>query len=139
MAKPRITRFNPEGLSQPTGYSQVVTVEGAGKLILLGGKAGIHPDQSFPRTLAEQSTLTFENIRKALAAAGATPADVVEIQVFIVDLASIDPTPVYEDIRNFFPAGHKPVSMVIGVSALAYPGLLVEINVRAVIGDGRES
>ena len=38
----------------------------------------------------------------------------------------------YQDVRNFFPAGHKPASMVIGVSALAYPGLLVEINVRSV-------
>ena len=42
-----------------------------------------------------------------------------------------EPTPVSRDVRNFFPAGHKPASMVIGVSALAYPGLLVEINVRA--------
>lgn len=134
MGNIRITRFNPEGLSQPVGYSQVVTIEGSGKIILLGGKAGIHPDQGFPEGLAEQSALTFQNIRKALAAAGATPADVVEIQIYIVDLANIDPTPVYEDVHNFFPAGHKPVSMVIGVSALAYPGLLVEINVRAVVG-----
>lgn len=129
-----IKRFNPKGLSQPVGYSQVVTVEGTGKWIFLGGKAGIHPDDSYPESLEEQSKLTFENIRLALEAAGATPADVVEIQIFIVDLAKVDPTPVYRDVRNFFPPGHKPVSMVIGVSALAYPGLLVEINVKALVG-----
>jgi enamine deaminase RidA (YjgF/YER057c/UK114 family) len=128
-----INRFNPKGMSQPIGYSQVVTIEGTGKTILLGGKAGIHADDSFPKTLEEQTKLTFDNIRLALESAGATPADVVEIQIFIVDLANIDPTPVYQGVRNFFPAGHKPVSMVIGVSALAYPGLLVEINVRAVV------
>ena len=55
--------------------------------------------------------------------------------MFIVDLASVDPEPVYDDIRRYFPAGHKPVSMVIGVDALAYEGLLVEINVRAVVPD----
>lgn len=130
-----IKRWNPEGGSQPDGYSQVVTVRGSGKDIYLGGKAGIYPDDSFPESLAEQSALTWKNIERAPNDAGATREDVVEIQVYIVDLANVDPTPVYEDIRSFFPEGHKPVSMVIGVSALAYPGLLVEINVRAVVAD----
>jgi enamine deaminase RidA (YjgF/YER057c/UK114 family) len=128
-----IKRFNPPGMSQPIGYSQVVTVKGPGKTIYLGGKAGIYADDTFPKTLPEQSKLTFENIRRALEAAGATPGDVVDIQIYIVDLAHADPKPVYQDVRNFFPAGHKPTSMVIGVSALAYPGLLLEINVTAVV------
>ncbi len=130
-----IERWNPEGLSQPDGYSQLVTVKGATKTILLGGKAGIFPDGSFPPTLPEQSQQMWRNVSTALAAAGAGPEDVVEIQVFIVDLANADPEPAYEDIRNFFPAGHKPVSMVIGVSALAYDGLLIEANVRAMVAD----
>jgi enamine deaminase RidA (YjgF/YER057c/UK114 family) len=77
----------------------------------------------------------WQNVRTALTAAGARPEDVVEIQVFIVDLANTDPEPAYDDIRAFFPPGHKPVSMVIGVSALAYAGLLIEVNVRAMVGD----
>jgi enamine deaminase RidA (YjgF/YER057c/UK114 family) len=131
----QIRRSNPEGLSQPDGYSQLVTVEGPARTIFLGGKAGIYPDGSFPPTLAEQSRQTFHNIRTALEAAGATPEDVVDIQIYIVDLASVDPEPVYNDVRSFFPAGHKPTSMVIGVSALAYPGLLVEINVTAMVAE----
>ena len=133
-----IKRFNPEGMSQPVGYSQVVTVAGGHKMIYLGGKAGIYADDSFPATLAEQSKLTFKNIRTALAAAGATPADVVDIEIYIVNLAEVDPNPVYQDVRDFFPAGHKPTSMVIGVSALAYPGLLLEINVRAVVAEEQD-
>lgn len=127
-----IERFNPEGLSQPDGYSQVVIAKNPGRFIYLGGKAGIYPDDSFPESLAEQSRLTWANIDRALKAAGASREDVVEIQIYIVDLENVDPNPVYQDVRDFFPAGHKPASMVIGVSALAYPGLLVEINVRAV-------
>ncbi|MEQ9447128.1 MAG: Rid family hydrolase [Rhodospirillaceae bacterium] len=128
-----IKRWNPDGLSQPDGYSQLVTVEGHGKLVLLGGKAGLRPDGSIPETLAEQSRLTWDNIDLALKAAGATREDVVEIQIFIVDLANIDPEPAYQDVRDFFPDGHKPVSMVIGVSALAIPALQIEINVRAIV------
>jgi enamine deaminase RidA (YjgF/YER057c/UK114 family) len=135
MAEVTIKRWNPEGLGQPAGYSQVVTIEGTGKMVLLGGKAGLTADGDIPETLAEQSKLTWENIDLALKAAGATRQDVVEIQIYIVDLANIDPNPAYEDVRNFFPAGHKPVSMVIGVSALAIPELKLEINVRAIVGD----
>ena len=131
-ASTEIERFNPQGLSQPDGYSQVVIAKNPGRFIYLGGKAGIHPDHSFPESLAEQSRLTFENIDKALKSAGARREDVVEIQIYIVNLEDVDPEPVYQDVRDFFPAGHKPASMVIGVSALAYPGLLVEVNVRAV-------
>ena len=132
-----IERYNPQGLSQPTGYSQVVTIKGKYKTIHLGGKAGIYEDDTFPESLEEQSDLTFENIRIALAAAGASPKDVVDIQIYIVDLQDIDfdTNPVYADVRNFFPLGHKPTSMVIGVSDLAYPGLLVEVNVKAVIAE----
>ncbi len=133
MGEVEIKRWNPEGLDQPVGYSQVVTIEGTGKMVLLGGKAGLKPDGFIPETLAEQSKLTWENIDLALKAAGATREDVVEIQIFIVDLANIDPNPAYQDVRNFFPTGHKPVSMVIGVSALAIPELLLEINVRAIV------
>lgn len=128
-----IRRWNPEGLTQSTGYAQVVTVEGNGKTIYLGGKAGIHPDNTFPKTLEEQARLMFDNVGIALKAAGATPADVVEIEIYIVDLANVDPRPVYQSVGKFFPVGHKPVSTVIGVDALAYPGLLVEINVKAVV------
>ncbi len=135
VAELTIKRWNPEGLDQPVGYSQVVTVEGQGKMVLLGGKAGLTADGFIPESLADQSKLTWENIDLALKAAGASREDVVEIQIFIVDLANIDPEPAYQDVRNFFPAGHKPVSMVIGVSALAIPELKLEINVRAIVAE----
>ena len=128
-----IKRWNPEGLSQPDGYSQLVTVEGQGKLVLLGGKAGITADGHIPDTLEEQSQLTWDNIDIALKAAGATREDVIEIQIYIVDLANANPEPAYQHVRDFFPKGHKPVSMVIGVDALAYPELKIEINVRAIV------
>lgn len=132
-----VKRWNPAGLSQPQGYSQIVTVKGDHKEIRLGGKAGLDANGKIPESLADQVKLTFDNITLALKEAGAEPKDVVEIQVFIVDLANVDPAPAYNAIRNYFPAGHKPVSMVIGVSALAIPALKFEINVVAVVADSK--
>ncbi|MDX2144887.1 MAG: Rid family hydrolase [Rhodospirillaceae bacterium] len=133
--KLEIKRWNPASMHQPKGYSQIVTVKGDHKLIRLGGKAGLYADQTMPESLAEQAKLTFENITLALKEAGAEPKDVVEIQVFIVDLDKVDPEPVYKAIREYFPAGAKPVSMVIGVSALAIPALKLEINVTAAVAE----
>ena len=132
-AEVKIERLNPEGLSKPAGYSQVVTVTG-GKLVFVSGQGGIKDDGSVPVDLAEQTTLMFQKIAAALKGAGATPADVVAMRVYIVDLGKgTDPTPVFAGIRNFFPANAKPTSTVLGVSGLALPNMKVEVEVEAVV------
>ena len=79
---------------------------------------------SFAGNVGEEQTITVDVFGD----------ETVELdETFLVDLANIDPNPAYEDVRNFFPTGHKPVSMVIGVSALAIPELKIEINVRAIV------
>ncbi len=125
-----IERINPKGLSKPQGYSQIVTTQG-GKIIHLAGQGGIADDGTVPENLDDETKLMFEKITIGLAAVGATMADVVRIVVYIVDLGNINPMPVYEGIRSFFPEGHKPVSTILGVTALALPAMKVEIDVTA--------
>lgn len=126
-----IERLNPGGMAQPRGYSQVVAASGQ-RWIHVAGQGGIAADGSVPPDVAEQTRLMFEKVRIALAAAGATPSDVVRIVVYIVDLGRTDPAPIYAGIREFFPADAKPASTIVGVSALALPGMKVEIDVTAV-------
>jgi len=134
-AQVKIERLNPEGLSKPAGYSQVVTASG-GKRVWLSGQGGIKDDGSVPADLAEQTKIMFEKIGLALKGAGATPADVVAMRVYILDLGKgTDPTPVYAGIRNFYPAGAKPTSTVLGVTGFAVPGMKVEVEVEAVVAD----
>ncbi|MBM3512688.1 MAG: hypothetical protein FJX59_03125 [Alphaproteobacteria bacterium] len=133
MAELEVKRWNPPGFSQPKGYVNVVTVKGNHKEIYLGGKAGLTAEDFVPEGLEAQAKLTYENIERALAAEGAKMTDVVEMMIFIVDLQKIDPEPAYQVVRDSFPEGFKPVSMVIGVSALADPRLLIEVNIKAVV------
>lgn len=126
-----IERLNPDGLTKPRGYSQVVAASGQ-RWIHVAGQGGIAADGSVPADLGEQTRLMFEKVRIALAAAGASPKDVVRIIVYIVDLESTNPAPVYAGIREFFPADAKPASTIVGVGALALPGMKVEIDVTAV-------
>jgi 2-iminobutanoate/2-iminopropanoate deaminase len=133
LADVKIERLNPEGLSKPAGYSQVVTVSG-GKRVYVAGQGGIKDDGIVPADLAEQTTIMFQKISAALKGAGATPADVVAMRVYIVGLGQgTDPMPVYTAIRNFYPANAKPTSTVLGVSGLALPNMKVEVEVEAVV------
>ena len=127
-----IKRINPEGLSKPQGYSQIVTTE-SGKTIHLAGQGGIADDGSVPENLDEQTKLMFAKIGIGLSAVGATSEDVVRIVVYIVDLDKINPMPIYQGIRSFFPEEHKPVSTILGVTALALPAMKVEIDVTAFV------
>jgi len=79
-----------------------------------------------------QFEATLENVRIALAAAGAAPSDVVSIRTYIVDY-----TPDYLDTinsgMNAFFGDNLPVATLIGVQALALPHFMCEVEVTAVL------
>ena len=79
--KPRT--FNPEGVwAPPPTYNQVAITPllPSSRLITLAGMTGCDPARTDnPRTVREQAPVAYENIRKALAAAGATPRDIVQV------------------------------------------------------------
>ena len=83
--------------------------------------------------LAKQTTQVMHNLGKALAAAGATFADVVKITTYVVGYTP-EMRPVIAAARSpHFPAGKPPASTLVGVQALAAPGWLIEIEATAVI------
>ncbi|HSN70036.1 MAG TPA: RidA family protein [Steroidobacteraceae bacterium] len=129
--EPDLDRINPDGLTAPKGYAQVVT-SSPGRMVFVSGQAGVEVDGTIPEDLGEQARLMLEKLDIALDAAGASRGHVTRITVYIVDLHEIDPTPIYEAITNYFPEAAKPASTVVGVSALALPGLKVEIEATAV-------
>jgi enamine deaminase RidA (YjgF/YER057c/UK114 family) len=63
-----------------------------------------------------------------LAAAGATPADVVKVTVYLLD---IDDRPAINPVRQEFFGSARPASTLVEVSRLAVPGALLEIEAIA--------
>jgi enamine deaminase RidA (YjgF/YER057c/UK114 family) len=85
-----------------------------------------------PGDLAAQTMQAMRNVGLALAAAGASYADIVTTYV-------VDYKPEYRAIINnarasFFGDGPRPASTLVGVAALALPEWLVEIEAVAVVG-----
>ncbi len=121
------------GLSTPRGYSYVVTA--TGKLVFVAGQIALDKDGNVvgQGDLRAQTVQVFENVQACLAAAGATFADVVKLNTYVVNLKPED-LPVIREVRSrYLPAENPPASTMVGVTALAIEGLLIEIEAVAVI------
>ncbi|MGM8871828.1 RidA family protein [Psychrobacter sp. 2Y5] len=83
--------------------------------------------------LAKQTEQVFNNLQTVLNEAGATPADVVRMRTYIVDLKPDDLEVVGAAIARFYGEVTPPANTLLGVQTLAMPGLLIEIEMTAVI------
>ena len=80
-----------------------------------------------------QTAQVFENLKVALGAAGAGAKDVVKITMFVVNLKPED-LPAIRGVRDaFFANLEPPASTLVGVTALAGPDWLIEIEATAVV------
>jgi enamine deaminase RidA (YjgF/YER057c/UK114 family) len=128
----RAKRINPPGLLTPRGYTQVVTASG-GTTVYISGQVSANAKGEVvgKGDLKAQTAQVFENLKIALAAAGAAPKDVVKITMFAVNFKTED-IPAIRDVRNAFFAGvEPPASTLVGVTALANPDWLIEIEAIA--------
>ncbi|MGD9882318.1 MAG: Rid family hydrolase [Reyranella sp.] len=79
---------------------------------------------------AQQTTITMRKIEAALKAAGARLADVTRMTIFVTDIR--DMGAVTKALAKAL-RGSVISSTLVAVSALAVPGLLVEIETTAVV------
>ena len=126
--------LNPPTLCPTVGWTHVVTQTG-GKTIYISGQVSVNEkgDVVGKGDLRAQTMQVFENLKHALAAAGATFKDVVKSNLYVVGLKPAD-VPIIRGVRRlYFSKEHPPVSTLVGVEKLVGEDLLIEIEVVAVI------
>ena len=79
----------------------------------------------------EQTTITMRKIEAALKKAGCKLSDLTQLTIFVTDIR--DMGAVSKALGKAL-KGSVVTSTLVGVSALAVPGLVVEIESRGVIG-----
>ena len=124
--------MNPQGLPVPPGFTQVVTGEG-GRLVFISGQIAFNANSELVGRgdLRAQLVQAFENLKIALAAAGATFENLVKYTTFIVNY-SPEMLPAFGEVtRMYLPTENPPASTLLGVQGLAREGLLVEIEAIA--------
>lgn len=80
-----------------------------------------------------QARQALANLKEVLAAAGATPADVVRMRTYIVNHTPEKLAPICAEIAAFYGDAEPAANTVIGVAALALPDFLIEIEVTAAL------
>jgi enamine deaminase RidA (YjgF/YER057c/UK114 family) len=128
--------LNPEDMMAPVGFSHVA-VAAPGRLVFLAGQTAHQADGTVAgSTMAEQFAAAAANVASALAAAGATPADVVSMQIFTSDVEAYrsESKAIGGAYREVF-GPHYPPMALFGVTRLYDPAALVELVVTAVIPD----
>jgi len=80
-----IERINPPELAKPSGFSHAVRVTGT--TVHLAGQTAMDADgRIVPGDVVVQFEQALSNLLTALRAAGGSPADLVSLTVYIVDL-----------------------------------------------------
>jgi 2-iminobutanoate/2-iminopropanoate deaminase len=131
-----IKHINPTGAlkSIPRGYSHVVRADNVGSVVVVAGQGAVDADLKIVggNSIEEQTRVTFRNIERNLKAAGADWKDVIKMNIFCSEVAT-QQWPIRNVRSEFIQVDNPPVSTMIQVSGFAIPGMLLEVDVYAVL------
>ena len=116
-------------------FSEAVTVTGPGRMIFLAGIGAEHEETGeiqHPGDLEAQTRYAYAKLGTVLERNGATLADVVKQVTYVTDART---TEIIGRLRReAYGDAPLPAHTFLVVSALAWPAMLVEIDVIAMTG-----
>ena len=117
----------PSEYKVPKRYYRGVVV---GDLVLLSGVGGIDPetDTVLP-TLQQQAEMVYRRIVAGLKVAGTSPEYVIRRTTYLVD--PIKNINTVNDMERKY-LNHPKASSTVGVTELARPGMMLEIDIMAI-------
>jgi enamine deaminase RidA (YjgF/YER057c/UK114 family) len=125
--------LNPPGLATPRGYTHVVEVPAGQRLLFLSGQVPLDAAGNLRggSDFRAQARQVFENLRAALAGAGADFDDVVKLNFYILDVRHL---PALREVRDqYVDVSAPPASTLVEVSRLFREGVLLEVDAVAVV------
>lgn len=128
-----VRHSNPPGMSQPTGYSQMVEVNGPHRLIFVAGQTGTDAAGKPAKGFRAQMMQAYANIRAALASAGGSMNNIVRLTTYVTDIEQN--ADIYREVRaaTFTDKNALPASTLVQVVRLADPAYLVEVDAIAIL------
>jgi enamine deaminase RidA (YjgF/YER057c/UK114 family) len=126
--------IKPEGLPDVPVYTQVVAVTG-GKTIYVSGQVSVNAENETLNKgdVREQARQALENLKTALAAAGATFADIVKLTILVKGFNPETHPSIVEVLSQHLPPENPPAATFINVAGLYSDDYLIEIEAVAVV------
>jgi reactive intermediate/imine deaminase len=123
--------LNPESLSAPFGYSHVVDSP-VDRIVYISGQVPLDSDGQLvgEGDFEAQARQVFENLTRALQAAGVAWSDVVKLNYFLTDVTQITAVRTIRD--DYVDTKRPPASTLVQVNGLFRPEVMVEIEAVAV-------
>jgi enamine deaminase RidA (YjgF/YER057c/UK114 family) len=126
-----ITTLAPESLPKPykNRFSHGKLIPAGAELLVTAGQTGLKGDGQPGEGIEEQADLAMKNLHNIVLEAGMSADDVVKMTIYYLDPEYL---PIIVAARNrYFGEDFRPASTAVGVSALARPQLLVEVELIA--------
>ncbi|MCD6675207.1 MAG: RidA family protein [Burkholderiaceae bacterium] len=111
----------------------------AGNTVYLSGQIALGSDGMLVGVgnLTAQARQCFENIRAILARSGGTMGDIVKMTTYFTGKLNADVAREYWVVRREVFGNYRPASTGVQVQALLLPECLIEIEVIAVLAQGK--
>ncbi len=125
--------INPWTWQDQLGFVQANELKGAQRVLLCSGQTSVDDDGNpvNPSDMAGQVNKALDNLETVLSQAGLGLSDVVRLNIFTTDVDAF-----FEAAPHFMPrlaqADCRFASTLLGVTRLALPDLLVELEATAV-------
>ena len=119
----------PPDVHPTTGYAHAYKV---GNTVYCAGQVAMAIDRSIVGVgdFEAQCVQAYENLKRVLAAAGATMNGVVKTTTYITNL---DHLPIMRSVRPRFFGDPGPAGTLLVISSLAHPDYLIEVEAIAAI------
>ncbi len=127
----KITTLNPDTVPAPfkNRFSHGKLVPAGAEWLFTAGQTGRYVDGTIGEGIEAQADLAMRNLYNIVKEAGMNSDDVIKMTIYYLDPAHL---PVIVAARNrHFGEDFRPASTAVGVSALARPQYLVEVELVA--------
>ena len=122
--------INPGTMAGLDGFTHAVRV---GTTVYVSGEVALDSLGQLvgQGDLKAQAAQAFANLSQVLRIAGATPADVTKLTVYVVNLRPADLQTIRAAGPDYFPQRNPPAGTVVGIQTLPREGLLIAVDAIA--------
>ncbi|NOU18051.1 MAG: RidA family protein [Bacteroidales bacterium] len=132
----KIKHINPDGLMKNPAFSQVITTQGNGKTIYIGGQNSVNANREIvgKGDIQAQTAQIMQNIQIALSDCNASFDNIIKLNIYIVQ--GQNAYMAFQTSQAFMKStSNPPVITVLFVAGLMNPDFLIEIDATAFISE----